>query len=108
MKITLDGKVLFRGGGCRGNLSEERPGLPCAGHSWFQLAPMGTPQGTAESPCQDSSVCGKVYLRNSKKHCAENIRERSKGSVKNSPADTKVREERGGDGAPGNLHQRLL
>ncbi|KAK4823432.1 hypothetical protein QYF61_002118 [Mycteria americana] len=42
--------------GLQGSVREERPGLPCAGHSRFQPAPMDPLQGTAEPSSQVSRL----------------------------------------------------
>jgi len=65
----LQGNTLVAGVDCKGGFYEERSGIPCAGHTQFQLAPVEPPQGTAEPLSQDGAASRKSYIRKGKKHC---------------------------------------
>jgi len=53
-----------------GGLCEERPGLPHARHSHFQLAPTDPPEGMTEPLSQDGGASGKKCLRKFKTSCS--------------------------------------
>lgn len=51
----------------RDRLCEKRPGLPCAGDSQFQPAPIDPPHDIAEPHSHNGATSGKQYLRKGKK-----------------------------------------
>jgi len=65
-------------------------GLPCAGHSWSQLAPIAPPQDMSEPLSQAGSTSGKTYSKKGQKLCIE-LSEVRKKSVRKNPANSKVR-----------------
>ncbi|KAK4823439.1 LOW QUALITY PROTEIN: hypothetical protein QYF61_002125 [Mycteria americana] len=66
--------IVLAAGGLQGGLCEERPGLPCAGHSRFQPAPTDPPQGMAETPAKVVVTQGNV-LKKRRKYNRERRRE---------------------------------
>lgn len=81
--VVCHGTVLVAGG----SLCEERWGLPCAGHSQPRI------QRTAGLLCHTPPVSGKTCSERAKKlHVQLGLREKC---VRNSPANTEVREEQG-------------
>lgn len=78
-------------GGCKGVLCEKRLGMPHAGHSQFQTAPMDSLQGTAEPLCQVSPL-EKMYFKilHSMGGGRGGRQDGGGGVVWSNPADTKV------------------
>lgn len=64
--------------------------LPWVGRGLFQVPPMDPPQGISECTIKASGTYGKTYLRKGE---TPDLRERGEDKkVKNSPANTSVKE----------------
>lgn len=62
----------------RDRLCEERPGLPCAGDSQFQPAPVDPPHDMAEPHSHNGATSGKQYLRKGEKNAGQAKKEGKK------------------------------
>jgi len=79
--------------------SVRHPGVPSAELSCFQPSPTDPQQGMAKPLSQGGGTLGKACLRKGK--MLHSSAKSGYINVRNSYADTKVRKERGGGGAPG-------